>query len=476
MTNAVTVRPSQEISRFTGDQVDLIKRTICKGATHDEFDLFMYQCNRTGLDPFARQIYSIERREYRDGKWIAARSIQTSIDGFRLIAGRTKEYAGQVGPFWCGDDGAWKDVWVSKKPPAAAKVGVVREGFREPCWGVARFDAYAQRKKEGDLTRMWALMPDVMIAKCAESLALRKAFPQELSGLYTTDEMTQADEPRVLKKDARADYHTMLAEIDHALDLGQWALDNVNRILALPPDWQRNIENVIAAKASDPTIASGEILSEQWSDQQAQNLRSATVAHQPAEEIVWEDSGAPPEWDSAWEKLGPVKQAGVLCGDHAFWKFLTTKIAKPAVVTNADEAAQVVRNLCGKIKSRKELATDDEAARLWRALVADYRAWQREPAIVDAPSARQRDERAADTRAAAPDTPPGDGDAAAREVPDESERLKQIDRELDEAAAKGWDALKERYAKVSDEDVGMFQAAMNNRHKPKAREADRARA
>lgn len=181
------------VKRFTEDQINLIKRTICKGATNDELEMFMYQCSRTGLDPFARQIYSVERKEKRDDNWVTVRSIQTSIDGFRLIAERSQKYAGQVGPFWCGPDGVWQDVWLDNLPPVAARVGVLRHDFKEPCWGVARFNAYAQRKRDGNPTQMWAKMADVMIAKCAESLALRKAFPQELSGLYTDDEMRQPD-------------------------------------------------------------------------------------------------------------------------------------------------------------------------------------------------------------------------------------------------------------------------------------------
>jgi phage recombination protein Bet len=169
---------SSALALWTPEQTQLISTTIAPGCTGDELRLFAYACQRTGLDPFSRQIYAIKR----GGKM----TIQAGIDGLRAIAERTGELDGSTTE-WCGEDGQWQDVWLSAKPPAAAKTTIWRKGCGHSFTGTARFADY---KVGQDL---WSKMPAAMIAKCSEALALRKAFPANLSGVYSADEMAQAD-------------------------------------------------------------------------------------------------------------------------------------------------------------------------------------------------------------------------------------------------------------------------------------------
>jgi len=166
------------ITQWTQEQTQLISSTIAPGCTPDELKLFSYACQRSGLDPFSKQIYAIKR----GGKM----TIQVGIDGLRSIAERTGQLDGSSTE-WCGDDGIWADVWLGKTPPAAAKTVIYRKGASHPFVGVARFQDY--NAGQG----LWSKMPAAMLAKCSEALALRKAFPADMSGIYTVDEMEQAE-------------------------------------------------------------------------------------------------------------------------------------------------------------------------------------------------------------------------------------------------------------------------------------------
>lgn len=173
---------------WSAQQLAALKQIGVENAPNPDLAVFLNFAQRTGLDPFARQIYMIGRNQKTTNGWTTKWTIQASIDGLRIVAERSGDYAGQVGPEFCGEDGQWRDVWVSQTPPVAARVGVLRHGFTAPLYAVAYWHEFVQ-SKDGKPSAMWANKPLLMLAKCAEALALRKAFPNDLAGLYTADEM-----------------------------------------------------------------------------------------------------------------------------------------------------------------------------------------------------------------------------------------------------------------------------------------------
>lgn len=162
--------------QFTESQVELIKKTVAKGTTNDELALFLYTCKKTGLDPLIRQIYAVKR-----GGASNQMSIQTGIDGYRLIAERSSKYAPGKEPLFKYD----KD---GKLFSATAYVNKLVNGVWHEVAATAIYSEYFT-----STNHIWVKMPHAMLAKCAEALALRKAFPAEMSGIYTHEEMAQAE-------------------------------------------------------------------------------------------------------------------------------------------------------------------------------------------------------------------------------------------------------------------------------------------
>ncbi len=185
--NDLVLRTAQE-SGFTATAVELIRNTAAKGCSDEEVAQLLIIAHRTGLDPLARQVYMIQRWDSRASRNVA--TPQTSIDGYRLVADRTNKYVpGRAPTLEYDENGSLYS--------ATAYIKKLAGGEWHEIPATAYWDEYAQRNKSGNLTPLWEKMPRLMLAKCAEALALRKAFPAELSGLYTAEEMAQADTPVV---------------------------------------------------------------------------------------------------------------------------------------------------------------------------------------------------------------------------------------------------------------------------------------
>lgn len=235
-----------EIRQFDEKEVKAWKDIIAPNAPDHIIKLVLRRCEQLGCDPAAKLIYAVNRKkggasglacpacgkalrksetefycwkkqngcgktysltdptlksaptvenESAEDQW----TLQSSIDFFRATAESSSEYAGQEDALWCGPDGKWVDVWLSDTNPTAARIGVLRNNFVQPLRSVALFKEYYG---DGAQSVFAKRMPAAAIAKCAEALAIRRAFPSKLSGIYIAEEMEQAD--RVIEKTVEA--------------------------------------------------------------------------------------------------------------------------------------------------------------------------------------------------------------------------------------------------------------------------------
>jgi phage recombination protein Bet len=168
--------------RFTAEQKRVILDTCCGGASADEAAALIAIAEARGLNPILGECYFVKRydAQARRDRW----AVQAAIDSFRIKAEQTGLYAGQDEPEYEYDQ---------NRNVTLARVRVYRKDWPRPAVGVARWEEYVQTTREGAPTKFWKQMPHNQLAKCAEALALRKAFPAVLAKVYTPEEMAQAD-------------------------------------------------------------------------------------------------------------------------------------------------------------------------------------------------------------------------------------------------------------------------------------------
>lgn len=172
---------------YLDERSQLLIDTICKGASPHEMELFLHVCRKTNLDPFMRQIWPVFR--YNKDLRRDAMTIQVGIDGFRTIAERTGKYSPGQEPSYRYDENG------NLISATAFVKKMTSDGTWHEVSANALLDEYVARKKDGNPTSFWENKPHIMLAKCAEALALRRAFPAEMSGIYSEEEMQQAENP-----------------------------------------------------------------------------------------------------------------------------------------------------------------------------------------------------------------------------------------------------------------------------------------
>ena len=180
---ALAIRNDQ--TEWTSSQLAAFKQLGMAGAPDEDLAVFLHRCQVTGLDPFAKQIRLRKDREKVDGQWQDRWSIETEIDGYRVIASRAAKRDGVTlhygDPIWYDANEQPHKIWLSADPPAGAEFTVYKDG--RPFKGVVAFREFANISNEGNLLANWRTMPAHMIAKCAEALALRMAFPYDFEGI-----------------------------------------------------------------------------------------------------------------------------------------------------------------------------------------------------------------------------------------------------------------------------------------------------
>jgi hypothetical protein len=186
------------VPKTENDELSIVRQTYAKELTDQEFGVLVADARHRGLDVVNREVVGI--------KFQGRMTPFVTLAGARKLAEMSGKLAGSEGPYFCGKDGRWVEVWLDDAPPAAAKFIVHRHDSVKPIVGIA---TWKERAQLNSLT--WKTMPSLMLGKVAEMDALRRArlIPDDI---LTTAEAQEEGVERAPKTGAMRHLHGVARE------------------------------------------------------------------------------------------------------------------------------------------------------------------------------------------------------------------------------------------------------------------------
>jgi phage recombination protein Bet len=180
----------------------LIRRTVASDTSDDEFAIFVHMARALRLDPLRRQVHAFVFNKTDPKK--RRLTLVTSIEGYRAIAARTGNYRpDEDEPSFITDEDLRSNDNPAGLVSCSVKVWQYAHGQWFPVTGTAHWAEFAPMKtvwadnkptdiKALDRSGRWGDMPFLMLAKCAEAQALRKAWPEDLANTFVGEEVDRA--------------------------------------------------------------------------------------------------------------------------------------------------------------------------------------------------------------------------------------------------------------------------------------------
>ena len=170
-----------------------------------DFISFIHQCLLTGADPRKKQIYLIPREQSfksANGQW-EKKTVATTVVAYQYFISKAIQ-TGQLKSFKVSTDTIeYINPCTGKKISTICSVAsVLRNGMDLPVEYSARYPEFVSVDREGNPTALWKSKPYLMLEKCALCNAMRQTFPEELTGFYTSEEISGIESPNVIETTA----------------------------------------------------------------------------------------------------------------------------------------------------------------------------------------------------------------------------------------------------------------------------------